>query len=163
MQQGLLHVKVMEVSRTKLRQLGFDFGKFNGANFFVSQVSGLISSISGGSITMGNTPTAQFNIGHATSAFFGVLNALRQDGLAKVLSEPNLVAISGQPAHFNVGGQYYYQLNGGITGPSTSYVNYGTIVDVVPIILGNGRIRLEVRAEVSEIDKSLTVVGGPPR
>ena len=32
----------------------------------------------------------------------------------------------------------------------------------MPIILGNGRIRLEVRAEVSEIDKSLTVVGGPP-
>ena len=103
-----------------------------------------------------------FNIGNSKAAFFGVMNALRQDGLAKVLSEPDLVAISGRPAHFNVGGQYYYQLNGGITGPSTSYVNYGTIVDVVPIIMGNGRIRLEVRAEVSEIDKSLTVVGGPP-
>jgi pilus assembly protein CpaC len=160
-QQGLLHVKVMEVSRTKLRQLGFDFAKFNGAGNFVSQVSGLISSISGGSMTL-NNPTVQFNIGHSGSAFFGVLNALRQDGLAKILSEPTLVAISGRPAHFNVGGQYYYQLNGGITGPSTSFVNYGTIVDVVPIILGNGRIRLEVRAEVSEIDKSLTVVGGPP-
>ena len=161
-QQGLLHVKIMEVSRTKLRQLGFDFAKINGSGNFVSQVSGLISSISGGSMTTGGAPTVQFNIGHSGSAFFGVLNALRQDGLAKILSEPTLAAISGRPAHFNVGGQYYYQLNGGITGPSTSFVNYGTIVDMVPIILGNGRIRLEVRAEVSEIDKSLTVVGGPP-
>ncbi len=161
-QQGVLHVKVMEVSRTKLRQLGFDFAKINGSNLFLSQVSGLISSISGGSITTGNNPTAQFNIGNGHSAFFGVMNALRQDGLAKVLSEPDLAAISGRPAHFNVGGQYYYQLNGGITGPSTSYVNYGTIIDMVPIILGNGQIRLEVRAEVSEIDTSLTVVGGPP-
>jgi pilus assembly protein CpaC len=157
----MLHVKVMEVSRTKLRQLGFDFAKFNGGNIFVSQVSGLITAVTGGSITTANA-TAQFNIGNSTSGFLGVMNALRQDGLAKVLAEPNLVAISGRPAHFNVGGQYYYQLNGGITGPSTSFVNYGTIVDVVPIILGNGRIRLEVRAEVSEIDTSLTVVGGPP-
>ena len=161
-QHGLLHVKVMEVSRTKLRQLGFDFAKINGSNLFLSQVSGLITSMSGGSITTGNSPTAMFNIGNSQAAFFGVMNALRQDGLAKVLSEPDVVAISGRPAHFNVGGQYYYQLNGGITGPSTSYVNYGTIVDMVPIIMGNGRIRLEVRAEVSEIDKSLTVVGGPP-
>ena len=91
-----------------------------------------------------------------------MLDALRQDGLAKILAEPNLVAISGRPAHFRVGGQYYYQLNGGITGPSTSYVDYGTIVDVVPLVLGNGRIRLEVRPVVSEIDQSLTVVGGPP-
>ena len=90
------------------------------------------------------------------------MDALRQDGLAKILAEPNLVAISGRPAHFRVGGQYYYQLNGGITGPSTSYVDYGTIVDVVPLVLGNGRIRLEVRPVVSEIDQSLTVVGGPP-
>ena len=56
----------------------------------------------------------------------------------------------------------HYQLNGGITGPSTSFVNYGTIVDFVPIVLGNGRIRLDVRPEVSEIDQSLTVVGGHP-
>ena len=161
-QQVLLHVKVMEVSRTKLRQLGFDFAKINGSSFFVSQVSGLIALDLRRRRSPPAIPTVQFNIANGGSAFFGVLDALRQDGLAKILAEPNLVAISGRPAHFRVGGQYYYQLNGGITGPSTSYVDYGTIVDVVPIVLGNGRIRLEVRPVVSEIDKSLTVVGGPP-
>ena len=161
-QQVLLHVKVMEVSRTKLRRLGFDFANFNGPSFFTSQVSGLIGSVTGGSVATSGSPTVQFNIAKGSSAFFGVLDALRQDGLAKILAEPNLVAISGRPAHFRVGGQYYYQLNGGITGPSASYVDYGTIVDVVPLVLGNGRIRLEVRPIVSEIDQSLTVVGGPP-
>ena len=160
--QVVLHVKVMEVSRTKLRRLGFDFFKNNGASFFTSQVSGLIGAISGGSVSTSGAPTVQFNIANGSSAFFGVLDALRQDGLAKILAEPNLVAISGRPAHFRVGGQYYYQLNGGITGPSASYVDYGTIIDMVPLVLGSGRIRLEVRPVVSEIDQSLTVVGGPP-
>ncbi len=162
-QQVLLHVKIMEVSRTKLRQLGFDFAQEQRQQLF--RFPGERPDrldLSGGSISTNGAPTVQFNITHGASAFFGILDALRQDGLAKILAEPNLVAISGRPAHFRVGGQYYYQLNGGITGPSTSYVNYGTIVDVVPLVLGNGRIRLEVRPVVSEIDKSLTVPGGPP-
>ena len=162
-QQGLLHVKVMEVSRTKLRQLGFDFAKINGGNLFVSQVSGLISSISGGSITSGNSPTAQFNIGH------GGIRVFRRDGRpaagragqgarraepgghqrpARPLQRRRPVLLPAQRRHHR--------------HPRPADVNYGTIVDVVPIVLGNGRIRLEVRPEVSEIDKSLTVVGGPP-
>ncbi len=41
-QQVLLHVKIMEVSRTKLRQLGFDWAKITGSNVVTSGVSGLI-------------------------------------------------------------------------------------------------------------------------
>ena len=160
-QQALLHVKVMEVSRTKLRQLGFDFAKMNGSNLFLSQASGLISTISGGSITTANNPTVQFQIGNGNAAFFGVLNALRQDGLAKVLAEPNLVAISGRPGYFQVGGEFGYQLNGGITGPTVQFKDYGTRIDYVPIVMGNGRIRLEVRASISAIDNSLSVGGIP--
>ena len=40
-QQILLHVKVMEVSRTKLRELGFDFWTGNKSFFLSSTVSGL--------------------------------------------------------------------------------------------------------------------------
>ena len=42
-QQVLLHVKVMEVSRTKLRRLGFDWAKITGSNVITSGLSGLIS------------------------------------------------------------------------------------------------------------------------
>ena len=75
-QQALLHVKVMEVSRTKMRQLGFDFANLNGGNMFLSQVSGLITSISSGSVALANNPTVQFRIGNSNAAFFGVLDAL---------------------------------------------------------------------------------------
>jgi pilus assembly protein CpaC len=102
-----------------------------------------------------------FQVGNANSAFFGVLDALRQDSLAKILAEPNLVTISGRPAHFHVGGEFLYQINGGITGPSVESKDYGTTIDVVPIVMGNGRIRLEVRPSVSEIDESFSVGGIP--
>ena len=38
----LLHVKVMEVSRTKMRALGFDWAKITGGNLVTSTVSGMI-------------------------------------------------------------------------------------------------------------------------
>jgi pilus assembly protein CpaC len=144
-----------------LRRLGFDFAKMTGSNLVVSSPSGLISSVTGGSITTSGNPTFLFNVGNAGSAFFGVMDALRQDGLSKVLAEPNLVAISGRPAYFLEGGEFGYQLNGGITGPTVQFKDYGTRVDFVPIVMGNGRIRLEVRPSVSEIDASLSVGGIP--
>ena len=38
-QQVQLHVKVMEVSRTKLRQLGFDFAQLTGNNIDLLRAS----------------------------------------------------------------------------------------------------------------------------
>ena len=43
-----------------------------------------------------------FNAGH----FSMFLNALRTNALAKILAEPNLVALDGQPARFLVGGMF---------------------------------------------------------
>ncbi len=40
-------------------------------------------------------------------------------------------------------------------------MKYGTQIDFVPIVLGNGRIHLDVRPTISEIDPSLTVQGIP--
>jgi pilus assembly protein CpaC len=160
-QQVLLHVKVMEVSRTKLRSMGFDFSQMsNGVNSFVSGAGGIL--VAGTGAISGNAaPTVSFNIVQGGSSFFGVLEALRNDKLAKVLSEPNLVTVSGRPAYFIVGGEIGYQLNGGITGPTVEFKEYGTRVDMVPIVMGNGRIRLEVRPRVSEKDEANSVGGIP--
>jgi pilus assembly protein CpaC len=58
---------------------------------------------------------------------------------------------------FQVGGEIGYQLNGGITGPTAEFKEYGTRVDFVPIVLGKGRINLQVRAMVTEIDAANSV------
>ncbi|MBN2477006.1 MAG: pilus assembly protein N-terminal domain-containing protein [Pirellulales bacterium] len=167
--QVLLYVKVMEISRTKLRALGFDFAKFTGPNKFVSSIAGLLPNaevdIEEGMTTytktLGGNPTATFDIIDPGGAFFGVLEALREDRLGRILAEPTLVAVSGRPAYFRVGGEVGYQLSGGITGPSAEFKQYGTRIDFVAIVLGNGRIRLEVRPLVSELDAANSVGGIP--
>lgn len=156
-QQVLLHVKVMEVSRTKLRRLGFDFANFSGGNSVVSGISGLITSAGAGGIATSGNQTFTFGVVDGASAFFGVLEALRQDDLAKILAEPTLVTVSGRPAQFTSGGEFPVPVPQSLGTISIEFKKFGTQLDFVPIVLGNGCIRLEVRPRVSEIDRSRSV------
>ncbi len=158
--QVLLHVKVMEVSRTKLRRLGFDWAKITGGNVVASTISGLITAATTGGVTTTGDATFSFGVVDGSAAFFGVLEALRQDNLAKVLAEPTLVTVSGRPAFFNVGGEIPVLVPQSLGSVSIEYKKYGTQLDFVPIVLGNGHIRLEVRPRVSEIDPTRTVTIG---
>ncbi len=160
-QQVLLHVKVMEVSRTKMRSLGFDWAKVTGSNLVISGASSLLAGLSttGGTtapVTTGE-PTFLFQVVEGSSAFFGVLEALREDNLMKVLAEPTLVTVSGRPAFFNVGGEFPILVPESLGTVAIEYKKFGTQVDFVPIVLGNGKIRLEVKPRVSEIDNTRSV------
>jgi pilus assembly protein CpaC len=168
--QVLLHVKAMEVSRTKLRRLGIDWQLFADDAIIRSTISGLLSSVTRGiaetpaGSTWGYTeglsgsPTFAFGVLNGPEAFFGFIEALRDDNLMKVLAEPTLVTVSGRPAYFQVGGEIPLLIPQGLGQVSIQYKKYGTQVDFVPIVLGNGRIRLEVRPRVSEIDSTRSVV-----
>jgi pilus assembly protein CpaC len=146
-QQVALHVKVMEVSRTKLRQFGLDW-IFTGESFEIIQAVGQIAG----------TETIQFSIFGDASEFIGYLDALRQDDLVKLLAEPTLVTMTGRPASFNSGGSFPILVPNGLGTVGIEFKQYGTRVDFVPIVLGNGNIRLEVRPSVSELDDSRGVL-----
>jgi pilus assembly protein CpaC len=162
-QQINLHVKVMEVSRTKLRQLGMDWSHTNGSgDFVVSGVSGLISAASAqAGSAVGNGDTMRFGFVDGNKTFFGFIQALRRYELMKVLAEPTLTTVSGRPAFFNAGGEFPILIPQSLGTVSIQYQKYGTQVDFVPIVLGNGNIRLEVKPRVSEIDstRSVTING----
>jgi pilus assembly protein CpaC len=163
-QQAVLHVKVIEVSRTKLRNMGFDWAQLSsGGNVVWSGVNGLLSTASGtpfGGPGAAPDNTFKFNIGGA-NAFYGVLNALRQDSLAKLLSEPDLVAISGRPGYILVGGEIGYQTTNAVTGTTVGFKEYGTRLDFVPVVLGNGRLHIDLRSRVSEPDAANSINGIP--
>ncbi len=162
-QQILLHVKLMEVSRTKLRQLGFDWANFNGNDAIIQSVAGLISTagVGAGGVTTSGGETVAFGIVNDSNSFFGFIDALRQYNLVKVLAEPTLVTVSGRPASFSSGGEFPIIVPQALGTNSIEYRQFGTRVDFVPIVLGNGRVRLEVRPQVSEIDpaRSVTING----
>ena len=167
-QQILLHVKVMEVSRTKLRELGVDFWTNNNSFFAVSSISGLITPNSAAAAsTAGALPapaisgtgndTFRFGILSGQTAFFGFLEAMRQYNLSKVMADPTLVTVSGRPAFFNSGGEFPILIPAGLGTTSVDFKKFGTQVDFVPIVLGNGNIRLEVRPRISFLDPTLSV------
>lgn len=149
-QQIMLHVRVMEVSRTKLRSMGFDFSISRGGNFFVSGAAGLIAP--GGAALGGDT--FRFGLVNSGTNFLGTLEFLQQKNVVKVLAEPTLVTISGRPARFLAGGEFPILVPSGFGNVSIEYKSYGTEVDFVPIVMGNGRIRLEIRPQVSELDEA---------
>jgi pilus assembly protein CpaC len=129
-QQVLLHVRVMEVSRTKLREMGFDLR------------CGIVDS---------------------NNKYFGFLDALQEYDLVKILAEPTLVAISGRSASFRAGGEFPVIVPGALGTNSIEYKTYGMEIDFVPIVLEHGRIRLEVRPRVSELDTTQTIKLGKNR
>ncbi len=158
-QTVLLHTKVMEVSRTKLRTLGVDWAWFNGNDGLVVGASGLINkyTISPGTVTTGFNETLAFGIVGGSSKFGAFLEALRQHNMVKLLAEPTLVTTSGRPASFSSGGEFPIIVPQSLGTVSVEYRQFGTRVDFVPIVLGNGSLRLEVRPSVSEIDPSRSV------
>lgn len=170
-QQVLLKVKLFEVSRTKLRQLGVDIATIGSGGYFGTSVSGLLANVGSGGNPLGVTTiaegvkgltdtagqTVEFAITDGSDAFVGLINALQQKNAAKILAEPNIVAVSGRPATFNEGGEIPILIPQGLGQVSIEYKPYGTQVDFLPIVLGNGKIRLEVRPRVSEIDASRSI------
>jgi pilus assembly protein CpaC len=69
--------------------------------------------------------------------------------------------ISGQQAAFNSGGQIPVPTPQSLGTTTFEWKNYGTMVHVIPIVLGNGKIRMDVRPEISALDEahSVTVSG----
>ncbi len=155
-----LETQVMEVSRTKLKELGIDWGFANGDDAIANTAGGLMTAAGS---TFGGTGTQNFTIGVAENGtqFFSAIKALRQNNLVKVLANPTLTAVDGRPASFNVGGEIPIVVPSGLGQVGIQYREYGTRVDYVAKIRGEGRVYLEVRPYVSEIDptRSVTING----
>ncbi|TWU49366.1 type II and III secretion system protein family protein [Rubripirellula reticaptiva] len=161
-QQVLLHTKIMEVSRTKLRDMGIDWGSFTDTGFFYNAPGGLLAM--GETTVNGAIPTTEGGLSATNRIFAGggdfdaLVTALRRQDLIKFLAEPTVVATHGRPARFNVGGKVPYLVPSGNGAISVQYEEFGTSVDFLPFVVGPGRVRLEVRPEVSEPDASNGIV-----
>jgi pilus assembly protein CpaC len=162
-----LKVIIAEVERTKSRDLGFDWNAIFSTN--PSDTGGVSTSTGSfinrrvnGGIGLSSADSSNSNINffvtqNGINVFEGFLRALVENNLGKLLAEPVLTTTSGQPAYFNVGGETPILLPQGNGTISIEYRDFGTNLRFVPTILGDGRIRLEVRPEVSELNPGLAV------
>lgn len=86
------------------------------------------------------------------------VRALERDGLIRTLAEPNLTAISGEPAKFLAGGEYPIPVKDSNGQTSVTYKEFGVGVSFTPVVLSEGRISLKIESEVSELTNVGAVV-----
>jgi pilus assembly protein CpaC len=107
--------------------------------------------------TFGNSGTTSgwsgnnYRIGNA-------LRALERDGLIRTLAEPNLTAISGEPAKFLAGGEFPIPIKDSNGQTSVTFKEFGIGVSFTPVVLSEGRISLKIESEVSELTNVGAVV-----
>jgi pilus assembly protein CpaC len=172
-QQVMLRVRIGEIQRNAIKNLGLDTQLFNNAGsaaFSIATGSG-VSRVAGGVLATGTN--ANFNVfptdtsitrgsitGSVQSGNFGVagaLNMLERDGLFKVLAEPNIVAISGEKAEFLAGGEFPVPVPQDSDTITIEYKKFGVGVQFTPFVLSQSRIRINVEPEVSEISPTGSV------
>ncbi|HVK18149.1 MAG TPA: hypothetical protein VM533_14490, partial [Fimbriiglobus sp.] len=159
-QQVQIDVVVASVDRSLIRERGFDFFAGGTTVNFGSLVSGLIT---GGVGTGVATPSAAANLqlGIIPAPFLGALRALRTEGVAKFLAEPRVVTQTGRPAFFRAGGQQaVISATSGITGPGVQLVPFGTELEVLPIVYGNGMIWLEINPRITTVSNAFGITLG---
>lgn len=157
--QVLLEVKITEASRSFTKTLQSQFSVGQSSSSFLPAVAGLNDGGNGAFNTVGSY---LFSSQSANIAW--ALSAAETKGLVKILAEPKLLAIDGQPGSFNVGNEIPYPAAVGMSS-TTSYAfkSTGVILNFTPTILEkSNRVILKLSPEISEVDASLTSISGIP-
>ncbi len=157
--QVQLQIRVAEVSRNRLRDLGLSsaYQSSPGSGAFVSSGGpGSLTSAAGGvlSSSFGNALNLFVMAGNTAN----MIRALQTTGALRALAEPNMIAMDGQTASFLAGGEFpvpVVQGSGGGAGSNAvtiEFKQYGVRLNFKPTVIDEDHIRLELEPEVSTID-----------
>lgn len=148
-QQVLLKVKIVEVQRTLLKELGLEFG---GTNLTSGNFTGAITS------TGNNIFTSTPYMGGALAWQAGgkgpitaVLEALENKDLVTTLAEPNLTTVSGKTASFLAGGEYPIPVSNNNNQLGIEFKQFGVGLGFTPVVMSNDRISMNLQTEVSAL------------
>ena len=175
-----LRVRVAEISRDLIKEFGFNWDATTAAgNFFFGLSGGNVSQLSTDGktvVTSGGlfqTRSLSTDLKTTVNNLFGagkigavdlstVIDALDNEGLITVLAEPNLTAVSGEPASFLAGGEFPVpvssNVSNGIQTVSVEWKKFGVSLSFVATIGAANRISLRVMPEVSELSNNGAVV-----
>jgi pilus assembly protein CpaC len=160
--QVTLRVRIAEVSRQVVQNLGINWqalgttgniGKIPALslNANAAIAPGCLAGLAGKLQNLVITPPTSPLTNCEGAGFNGIIDALAQDNLARVLTEPNLTVMSGQTASFLVGGEFPIpvgQQGGQVT---IDFKKYGITLAFLPTVFSDGRINIHVSPEVSQL------------
>ncbi len=144
--QVMVEVRIIEASRSGLKELGFNINATDTSGFSIgSGTGGLASNI---------PPQTTFGISRQIGSVTidASIQALEQKGVVRTLAKPNLIAMSGEQASFLAGGEFPYPVPNGPQQVSIEFKPFGVKLNVTPDVQDNGSIRLKIAPEVSALD-----------
>ena len=175
--QVLLQVRIVEMQRTVVKQLGIDvagFGQTTGTTPTFNLLDdpaaaipdGIVDVLSSQAFNVAGLPLGGLNIESAFNTSRGsvgaTFQALERIGVVRTLAEPNITALSGEPANFLAGGEFPVPVSqdndGGIT---VEFRPFGVGLGFTPIVLSEGRISLRLSTEISELTSVGAFTGAP--
>ncbi len=172
-QQVMLEVRFIEASRTLNRGLGVNVSTAGGRVGGVTGIENYSTNLTTGQTIYnmatglgGNLVPFGAGIGNFTLGKTNVdviIKALEEQGLARSLAEPNLVALSGDTASFLAGGEFPFPVAGANNTVTTEFKKFGIGLAFTPTVLSGRQINLKIEPEVSDIDTTTeTMVGNMP-
>ena len=158
--QVMLKVKIVEMARTDLKNLGVNLSASvtSGGGIVSQVVNGPLAASTLVSRATGADGNIQATMTRGKNSISGLIDALETDGLATVLAEPSLTTTTGKAASFLAGGQFPIPVptstgTGGTT-VTVQYEPYGVSLNFTPVVMANDRISILVNPEVSSLDFS---------
>jgi pilus assembly protein CpaC len=158
MMQVQLQVRVAEVSKNRMKDLGTSYA-YQGGSSGVYANTGAGPSALGGITNniLNGTLSSALNVAVMGGNTLAMIRALQTQGALRELAEPNLIAMDGQQASFLAGGEFpvpIVQAGSGTSSVSVVFKEYGVRLSFKPTIIDEDHIRLELEPEVSTIDFS---------
>jgi pilus assembly protein CpaC len=165
--QVRLEVRILEVDRTKLLQLGINLfnpgGNTNWAaatttSQYPSTATLSSSAVAGAVGALATTSPLNFMLYSAKLNLGATIQDLQNKQILQILAEPTITTVSGQKAQFLSGGEFPFPMvqpgSGAGSAPviSIQFRPYGVSVDFMPIVNEDGTITLKVAPEVSALD-----------
>ena len=166
--QVTLKVRIAEVNRTVLKQMGINLlsnDTTSGFQFGLAQGGGINLPDANCTKDCPLPKVLRNAIGSTLFAhgklfgldLLGSLDIAADDGLATILAEPNLTALSGETASFLAGGEFPIPVSQSLGAVTIEYKQFGVGLAFTPIVLSDGRISMRVRPEVSQLSDAGSV------
>lgn len=158
--QVKIETKIIEISKAKSKQLGIKWGNNTSTpgSFHFGQSVNTLEKYGDGNVynqALAGPDNISGKLWGSLGGYWSInaqLNALVTQGAAKVLSQPNIITLSGDKANIMIGGQIPVPISNQNGQLTIEWKDYGIKLDIAPEVNAEGLINSKLKAEVSSLD-----------
>ena len=164
--QVMIEARILEITLTDDMELGVEWAAILGdVRVGTSSFSNAVMPTTQDVSPVPDTGSGLFfNLltGSDSRRFAAAIDALQEKTNVNTLSSPKVLAIHGEPAKVQVGGQQGYsiaQTNLGVTSESIKFIDTGIVLEIVPYIHDDGNVLLNVKPSITsaELEEGIPV------